>query len=260
MSELLILEKAADHTMKLTLDRPDAANALSKQLLYELNEVLWELERNKDIRALIVTGSGEKAFCAGADLKERKGMTEEQVVETVSLIGDTIKRLERMPFPTIAAINGVAFGGGLEMALACDIRVCADTSKMGLTETSLGIIPGAGGTQRLAKLIGIGKAKELIFSARPVASQEALEIGLVEYMYESNVLQEKSLSLAKRIAGNAPIALRQAKKAIHNGFQTDIETGLQIEKLCYQATIPTKDRLEGLQAFKEKRKPIYRGE
>nr|WP_239534113.1 enoyl-CoA hydratase [Thalassobacillus pellis] len=246
--------------MKLTLDRPDAANALSKQLLYELNEVLWELERNKDIRALIVTGSGEKAFCAGADLKERKGMTEEQVVETVSLIGDTIKRLERMPFPTIAAINGVAFGGGLEMALACDIRVCADTSKMGLTETSLGIIPGAGGTQRLAKLIGIGKAKELIFSARPVASQEALEIGLVEYMYESNVLQEKSLSLAKRIAGNAPIALRQAKKAIHNGFQTDIETGLQIEKLCYQATIPTKDRLEGLQAFKEKRKPIYRGE
>ncbi|MFG6120779.1 enoyl-CoA hydratase [Thalassobacillus sp. B23F22_16] len=260
MWELVKLEEPADHVKRLTLNRPDAANALSKQLLYEINEALAEVEKHKNTRCLLITASGGKAFCAGADLKERAGMTEQEVVDTVTLIGDTIHRVERLDIPTIAVINGVAFGGGLELALACDLRLSSNSAKMGLTETSLGIIPGAGGTQRLSRLIGLGKAKELIFTAKPITCETARAIGLVEYAYDPSILQGEALAMAERIANNAPIALRQAKKAIHEGFQTDIETGLQIEKKCYQTTIPTKDRLEGLQAFKEKRKPIYRGE
>ncbi|MFG6114979.1 enoyl-CoA hydratase [Halobacillus sp. MO56] len=260
MLELVKLEEPAEHVKKLTLNRPEAANALSKQLLAEINEALGEVEKNKNTRCLIITGSGGKAFCAGADLKERRGMTEQEVVETVTLIGDTIHRVEQIEIPTIAVLNGVAFGGGLELALACDLRLSSNAAKMGLTETSLGIIPGAGGTQRLSRLVGLGKAKELIFTAKPITCETARSIGLIEYAYDQTIVHEEALALAERIANNAPIALRQAKKAIHQGFQTDIETGLQVEKMCYQTTIPTKDRLEGLQAFKEKRKPIYRGE
>ena len=160
----------------------------------------------------------------------------------------------------ICALNGSAFGGGLELALACDIRVAADTAQLGLTETSLGIIPGAGGTQRLPRLIGKGKAKELIFTAKRITAKEAEQIGLVEYVVPREQLMEKAMEIAEQIVVNAPIAVMQAKIAINRGLDVDLATGLRIEQMAYDITIPTKDRLEGLQAFKEKRKPVYKGE
>ncbi|WP_065411412.1 enoyl-CoA hydratase [Pseudobacillus wudalianchiensis] len=243
----------------LTLNRPEAANALSRQLLYDLHDVLHQLKHDPEVRVVIVTGTGEKAFCAGADLKERRGMNEAEVRQIVSLIGSTMSEVEALPQPVIAAINGVAFGGGLELALACDIRIASSQAKVGLTETSLAIIPGAGGTQRLPRLIGTGKAKELIFTARKITAHQAEQIGLVEHIADPENLLETAIHLAKEIAVNAPLALSQAKTAINQGMQTDIATGLQIEKLAYNTLIPTEDRLEGLRAFAEKRPPAYRG-
>ncbi len=244
----------------IVLDQPQKSNALSIDLLKELQQTLHLFRENPSVHCIIFTGSGDKAFCAGADLKERLNMTQTQVGEAVRLIKETISMIDQMPQPTIASINGAAFGGGLELALACDIRVASHQAKMGLTETSLGIIPGAGGTQRLPRLIGISKAKELIFTARRIDAVEALQIGLVNHIAKLEELETMSLSIASKIADNAPVAVREAKKAINRGMETDLVHGLQIEEMSYQVTIPTKDRLEGLKAFKEKRKPVYTGE
>ncbi|WP_404452748.1 enoyl-CoA hydratase [Virgibacillus necropolis] len=260
MSELINFNKLDDHIALLTLNRSDAANAMSKALLDELNKYIVEIEQDSSIRCTIITGDGEKAFCAGADLKERKGMTEDQVIQAVRYIGASVSNVAKMKMPVIAAINGVAFGGGLELALACDIRIAVNTTKLGLTETSLAIIPGAGGTQRLTRLIGLGQAKRLIFTGKPVSTDEAINIGLVEQLTDQENLLNDAIEVANQIAKNGPIALKQAKTAIDKGIQADIETGLSIEHLCYKETIPTDDRLEGLKAFKEKRKPIYKGE
>ncbi|MCA0983140.1 enoyl-CoA hydratase [Halobacillus yeomjeoni] len=260
MSELVTLEEIEDHVMLLTLNRPDAANALSHDLLDAITDKVDEIQRSQDIRVVLITGSGNKAFCAGADLKERAGMSDEEVVSTVKKIGDTIRKIEELPMPTIAVMNGVAFGGGLELALACDLRMMSTSTKVGLTETSLAIIPGAGGTQRLSRLIGLGKAKAMIYSARPVEAEHAYNIGLVEYIYEPQFIHQEARDFACSIARNGPVALRQAKKAISQGYETDLVKGLEIEHECYKETIPTKDRMEGLTAFKEKRKPVYKGE
>lgn len=244
---------------ELILNRPQAANAMSTDLLDDLNEAVRGINENDQLRSVVVIGSGNKAFCAGADLKERKNMTPQQVVETVKYIGETLTNVENIRVPVIAAINGAAFGGGLELALACDIRLAAKEAKMGLTETSLAIIPGAGGTQRLPRLIGIGKAKQLIFTAKPIDAKTALEIGLVEDITDGEQLRNKVLELAAAIAANGPVALKQAKSAINRGTQTTLMEGLTIEHDCYKKTIPTSDRLEGLLAFQEKRKPVYTG-
>jgi enoyl-CoA hydratase/carnithine racemase len=260
MTQLIDYEKRNDHIGLITLNRPEAANAMSKSLLEGLREAVHEIANDPSVYCAIITGAGAKAFCAGADLKERKDMSEAQVIDTVKYIGETVSLVENMKIPVIAALNGVAFGGGLELALACDIRIAGKNVKMGLTETSLAIIPGAGGTQRLPRLIGLGQAKRLIYTAAPVTAEEALSIGLVEGIAENEPVLETALQMAKKIAGNGPIALKQAKTAINNGMQTDVSTGLNIEHLAYKETIPTKDRLEGLQAFREKRKPTYKGE
>jgi len=244
----------------LTLDRPEVFNCLNVETLEQLREHVARIAHDREIRVVIVTGAGEKAFCAGADLKERRTMTEQQVQRFIRLIRDTFTELEKLPKPVIAAINGAAFGGGTELALACDLRVMSETAQMGLTETSLGIIPGAGGTQRLPRLIGKGKAKELIFTARRIPAAEALQIGLVNKIVPADQVMEAALALAGEIAANAPIALAQAKFAVDTGLEVDLASGLAIESNAYQITIPTKDRLEGLEAFKEKRKPVYRGE
>lgn len=244
----------------IVLNQPHKSNALSVELLKELQQTLQLFKVNPSIRCIIITGSGEKAFCAGADLKERLHMNQKQVGEAVRLIKETISIIEKMPQPTIASINGAAFGGGLELALACDIRVASYHARMGLTETSLGIIPGAGGTQRLPRLIGISKAKELIYTARRIDAGEALLIGLINQIAELEDLETVSFTIARQIAANAPIAVMEAKKAIDRGIETDLIHGLQIEEWSYQVTIPTKDRLEGLKAFSEKRKPVYTGE
>ncbi|MFM1650484.1 enoyl-CoA hydratase [Brevibacillus sp. B_LB10_24] len=244
----------------LTIERPEVHNCLNLETVQMLRQQVSQLSADRDVRVVIVTGAGDKAFCAGADLKERRTMSESQVRVFIRAIRDAFSELERLPQPVIAAINGAAFGGGTELALACDLRVMSETAQMGLTETSLGIIPGAGGTQRLPRLVGKGKAKELIFTARRITAREALAIGLVNRVVPAGQVLSAALTLAKEIAMNAPIALEQAKYAIDYGMETDLATGLAIESSAYQVTIPTKDRLEGLAAFQEKRKPVYRGE
>lgn len=243
----------------ITLSRPEAANAMSVQLLQELSTTLDNINGDPAVRVVLLTGAGEKAFCAGADLKERKGMPDRQVKQIVQLIGATVAKVEALAQPVIAVLNGVAFGGGLELALACDLRLAAAHAKIGLTETSLGIIPGAGGTQRLPRLIGIGKAKELIYTARRLNAEEARSYGIVEYVHEAHEVLEKAQQLALEMAKNAPLSLVQAKIAMNQGVEVDLATGLKIESLAYNALIPTEDRLEGLLAFQEKRTPQYVG-
>ena len=203
-------------------------------------------------------------FCAGADLKERAKMQQEEVGPFVSRTRKLFDELARLPVPVIAAMDGVALGGGLEMALACDIRIASSSAKIGLVETKLAIIPGAGGTQRLTKLIGVSRAKELIYAARILDGDEALNFGIVNYSEKQNdqgdAAYKKALQMAADIVRNGPIAIQMAKCAIDSGSDVDIQTGLKIEELCYSRLIPTKDRLEGLNAFKEKRLPKYIGE
>ena len=244
----------------LTIDRPHVHNCLNFAALCSLRERVAQLALDRGTRVVVVTGSGEKAFCAGADLKERRGMEPQQVEAYIRMIRETFSELERLPKPVIAAVNGLALGGGTELALACDLRVMSETAQMGLTETSLGIIPGAGGTQRLPRLVGKGLAKELIFTARRVLPDEALRIGLVNRVVPAERLMTDSLELARQIAEQAPLALAQAKVAIDCGSEVELGTGLMMESQAYQLLIPTKDRLEGLAAFQEKRKPVYRGE
>lgn len=253
------VEKRSDGIAIVTLNRPDAANALSKEMLSDLSQIMDDLKYNQEIRVVILTGAGEKVFCAGADLKERKDMTEKEVKQAVQSIGVIINKVGGLPQPVIAVLNGVAFGGGLELALACDLRIAATEAKVGLTETSLGIIPGAGGTQRLPRLIGLGKAKELIYSAKRLTAEEAEAIGILEYVVPREELLEKALDVAKSMAKNAPLALIQAKIAINNGVEVDLATGLKIEELAYNELIQTEDRVEGLKAFAEKRTPKYKG-
>src|SRR5699024_1732329 len=259
MEEPILFELQDKHIGVISLNRPEVMNSFSMSLLEEWNRILDELEARQDIRVVIITANGQKAFSAGADLKERKQMTDAQVTSTVALISKTIQRIAELPVPVIAAMNGAAIGGGMELALACDIRIAAENSKMGLTETSLAIIPGAGGTQRLARLIGSGQAKRLIFTAQLVGTEEAKRLGIVEETAKSENLFNKAMEMAGNIAENGPIAIRRAKQAINDGIETDIHTGLSIENLCYQETIQTKDREEGLQAFRDKRKPNYQG-
>ncbi|KAF6123190.1 AU RNA binding methylglutaconyl-CoA hydratase [Phyllostomus discolor] len=200
----------------------------------------------------------------GADLKERVKMNSSEVGPFVSKIRAVINEIANLPVPTIAAIDGLALGGGLELALACDIRVAASSAKMGLVETKLAIIPGGGGTQRLPRAIGMSLAKELIFSARVLDGQEAKAVGLISHVLEQNqegdAAYRKALDLAREFLPQGPVAMRVAKLAINQGMEVDLVTGLAIEEACYAQTIPTKDRLEGLLAFKEKRSPRYKGE
>jgi len=256
---LVTYENINEHIGKITLNRPSVANALSISLLHELNNVIDTINQDEQVRSVIITGSGEKAFCAGADLIERKEMSECDVIRTVQLIGQTIGRVESIAVPVIAALNGVAFGGGLELALACDIRIASQDVKIGLTETALAIIPGAGGTQRLPRLIGIGPAKRLIYTAKPINATKAYELGIFEEVVSRDSLLSTAIDIAKQIALNGPVALKQAKIAINKGMEVDLQTGLEIEHLCYKATIHTDDRLEGLRAFSEKRNPQYEG-
>lgn len=259
MKTPVLLEVIDEHIAVVTLHRPEAANAMSLALLDELNKIIKQVNLDGKIRVVIITADGDKAFCAGADLKERKGMTENQVIEAVTYIGHTINNVEAITVPVIAAINGVAFGGGLELTLACDIRIAAEDTRVGLTETSLAIIPGAGGTQRLPRLIGLGQAKRLIFTAKPITTKEALVISLVEQIVPRELLFQTALEMAQSIAENGPISVKLAKQAINNGIQLTLSEGIKLEHTYYQETIPTKDRLEGLQAFSEKRKPVYQG-
>jgi len=258
MEELVQVE-INDHVATLTLNRPEAMNSFNVALVRALGERLGELRFDNSVRVVIVTGNGDKAFSAGADLKERAAMTPEQVKAFIFNIRRLMDDVELFPRPVIAAVNGVALGGGTELALASDIRLASETATMGLTETRLAIIPGAGGTQRLPRLVGKGIAKELIFTGRRIDAQEALRIGLVNAVYPPAELLGAARRLADEIGQSGPIAVEQAKYAINRGLETDMQTGLAIESNAYWLCIPTEDRLEGLAAFREKRKPVYKG-
>jgi enoyl-CoA hydratase len=254
-----ILLEIKQHLAIVTINRKEAMNAFNYDTLASLESVVESLRINSDIRAVIFTGAGEKAFSVGADLKERKTLTEEQVRRNVYKIGEVFQAVSTLPQPTIAAMNGYAFGGGMELALACDFRIAVNGTSMGLTETGLAIIPGAGGTQRLPRLIGESKALELILTAKRLSAEEAVEIGLVTKSVTKERFWEEVNSFAEKILANGPIALQQAKFAVKNGMNTDLQTGLQIERKAYELTIPTEDRVEALLAFGEKRKPEFKG-
>lgn len=260
LDESNILAEKKDSILIVTLNRPRYMNALNLETLREGKKILTDIYFDPDIRVVIITGAGDKAFCAGADLKERETMSEAQVRYYIKTIKDTLMDIENLSKPVICAINGVALGGGTELALACDIRIASPNATLGLTEVTLGIIPAGGGTQRLPRIVGIAKAKELIFTGKRISAQEALDIGLVNKIAQEGKLMDEALELAGTIAKNAPFAVQQAKFAINRGFEIDSYSGLALESKAYEVCIPTKDRIEALKAFKEKRKPLFKGE
>ena len=245
----------------ITLDRAEVRNALSFDTLGRMAEIVEDIRGNADVRVVVVTAAGDQAFSAGADLKERAGFDEAKTIAFVKRIGDVFTAIASLPQPTIAALNGVAFGGGLELALACDMRVAADGVSMGLTETSLAIIPGAGGTQRLPAVVGVAKAKELILASKRVDTAEALAIGLVNRVVPAANLVAAVEELAGAIAGNGPLAVRAAKEAIDLvGSGESMDANLLRERELYlERVLPSSDRLEALAAFRDKRKPNVTG-
>ncbi len=255
----LVLARRDGDVVTLTIHRPEVLNCLSFPTLKRLRTLFFELSTDLSVRAIVLTGAGDRAFCAGADLKERKSMPLDRVPLFVANIRRTMDDLEALPQPTIGAVNGVAFGGGTELLLACDLRIAAPHAELGLTETSLAIIPGAGGTQRLPRLIGKARAKDLILTARRIDASEAERIGLVNRIAPKGELANSALELARQIASNGPIAVRAAKRAIDEGSEQPLERGLETEARCYELVIPTEDRREALAAFAEKRKPQFRG-
>jgi enoyl-CoA hydratase/carnithine racemase len=243
-----------------TIDRPDRLNALSRDLLLAFGRLAREAVTNPSIRAIVVTGAGDKAFCAGADLKERQGMSENDIRRQVELYRSELGPLDRSPKPVVAALNGVAFGGGLELALVCDLRVAAAHAKLALPETTLGIIPGAGGTQRLPRVVGEARAKEMILLGRRLDAMEALAWGLVNRVTpEGKNVVDDAVEWIAPIADGAPIAQAAALEAIDRSFDSTLELGLELEKVSYDKTLVSEDRREALAAFAEKRKPVFRG-
>lgn len=243
----------------VTINREEALNCFNYQTLHELKQVTDSISLDPDVRVVIFTGAGNKSFSAGADLKERKTLNETEVRRNVKAIGDVFKSIASLPQPTIAAVNGYALGGGFELMIACDFSIAVEGVIMGLTETSWAIIPGAGGTQRLPRLVGEMKAKELIFTARKFTSEEGVAMGIVLKVVKKENLLVSCEQLAYDMMKNGPIAIKQAKYAITQGMNTDLQTGLAIESKAYELTVPTEDRIEALQAFSEKRSPIFIG-
>lgn len=252
--------KVQNHIGTIKINRPEVLNCFDYETLTLLGEIVDKIHIDKEVHVVIFTGAGEKAFSAGADLKERKTLNDQQVRRNVKKIRDVFSAIAALPQPTIAAINGYALGGGLELALACDFRIAVSSTKIGLPETSMAIIPGAGGTQRLPRLIGEAKALELILTAKKLTTDEALQYGILTKVVHHEKLMGTCEELAQQILANGPIAVQQAKYAIKNGMNADLQTGLEMESKAYELTIPTKDRVEALNAFNEKRKPEFKGE
>jgi enoyl-CoA hydratase/carnithine racemase len=234
-------------------------NAINTQTGRDLLHVFTSVVQNSAVRAIILTGNGEKAFSAGGDLKERHGMTNDAWLNQHALFEDMGFRIVECPKPVIAAVNGVAFGGGCEMALCCDFIYAASTARFALTEVSLGIMPGGGGTQNLPRAVGLRRAKELILSARPFSAQEAEQWGMVNRVLAPAELMPAAISTAAAIAANAPLSVLQAKKSMSHGAHLDVRTAMQLEIEAYNRLVFTEDRLEGVRAFNEKRKPKFNG-
>ena len=237
----------------LTINRPKALNALNSAVLDELNAALDAIDLN-EVRALIITGAGEKSFVAGADIGEMSTLTKAEGEAFGKKGNDVFRKIETLPIPVIAAVNGFALGGGCEISLACDIRICSENAVFGQPEVGLGITPGFGGTQRLARAVGVGMAKQMIYTARNIKAPEALRIGLVNAVYPIEELMVAAKKMASMIASNAPIAVRNCKKAINDGLQTDIESGVAIEEKLFGDCLETEDQRYGMAFFLDRNK------
>ena len=258
--DTLLISEPAPHVRQITLNRPEVANAFNTQMAWDLTHAFEDLAMAAgDTRCAILTGAGERAFCAGGDLKERLGMSNEAWASQHLVYERMARAVIHCPTPVIAAVNGAAFGGGCELAAACDFVYAAEGAKFAQTEVKIGIIPGAGGTQTLARAVGERRAKELILSARPFTAEAAAEWGLVNAVHPLADLLPAAVETAKAIAANAPVAVRQAKQAISKGLGMGLADGLSFEIEAYSRTFPTEDRREGVAAFNERRPAEFKG-
>ncbi|MFF6984836.1 enoyl-CoA hydratase-related protein [Streptomyces sp. NPDC010273] len=255
-----VLVRRHGYVAELVLDRPKAMNAVSTAMAGSIAEACAALAADRDVRVTVVTSSHERAFCVGADLKERNSLTDAELVRQRPLARAAYTGVLELPMPTIAAVHGFALGGGFELALSCDLIVADSTAVVGLPEVSVGVIPGGGGTQLLPRRVGAARAAELIFTARRLPAPEAAELGLVDVLVETAQDREEALALATRIAANSPIGLRAAKRALRLGHGLDLRAGLEIEDAAWRSVAFSGDRAEGVAAFNEKRKPEWPGE
>jgi enoyl-CoA hydratase len=258
--ETIRSEDRGDGLVLLTLNRPEVANALNTQMGRDLFAFFDAVNAAPaQARCIVLTGAGDRAFCAGGDLKERSGMTDEQWQDQHHLFERMVRALIACPVPVIGAVNGAAYAGGCELALCCDFIYAVETARFALTEVTLGIMPGAGGTQNLPRAVGERRAKEIILTGRPFAAPDAYQWGMVNRLCAPGKVVEEALETARRIADNAPISVRQAKHAIHVGLQMDLASGMMLEIEAYNRMVPTADRREGIASFNEKRKPRFEG-
>lgn len=258
--ETIALERASPRVLVVRLNRPAVANALNTQMGRDLLACWTALtEDARDVRAVILTGAGDRIFCAGGDLKERNGMTDEAWQRQHEIFERAYWALMDCPIPVIAAVNGHAYAGGLEMVLACDFAYGSSAARFALTEVTIGIMPGAGGTQNLPRAVGERRAKEIILTGKPFSAEQACEWGILNRVCEPGELMAAALETAEAIAGNAPLSVRQAKKSIHYGGQMDVRTAFRFEIEAYNRLVGTEDRLEGVRSFNEKRKPDFKG-
>ena len=258
--ETLLLDSPMEGLLRIQLNRPQVSNAMNTQMGHELIDVFGLVEADPTLyRCVMVTGAGGKVFCGGADLKERDGMTDDQFNTQHYLFERMMRAIYDCPVPAIACVNGPAVAGGLEIALGCDFILASERARCGFTEVSRGIMPGGGGTQHLPRAIGVRMAKELMFSGEIIDAREAERIGIYNHVYRDEELESRTFSLIARILGNAPVSVRQVKKAIEFGAQMDLRTGLFFEVEAYSRLVATQDRMEGIRAFNEKRPPKFKG-
>lgn len=258
--ETLQIEDGEHGVMTVTLNRPDRLNAMNTQMMRELRELFTDLYVHADrARCVIVTGAGERGFCPGADLKERDGMTDEVWRSQHALVEQIARAMIQAPMPVIAAVNGVAMGGGAEIALCCDFIYAADHARFAFPEVTRGIMPGMMGPQNMPRAVGVRRAKEVVLTGLPFSAQEAADWGMVNRVLPLAELMPAALETARTIAQNAPIGVRSAKAALDKAVELDRATGYDFEIVAYNATVSTEDRLEGVRAFNEKRKPVFKG-
>lgn len=253
------VEDQPHDVLLVVLDRPEVANAFDTRTALELCELFERLEAEQRYRCVVVTGAGDQAFCAGADLKERNSLSDDQWRSQHQVFERMFRGVRDCPIPVVAAVNGAAYAGGLELVLHCDFAYASTAAKFALTEVALGIMPGGGGTQTLPRVAGERRAKELILSARPFSAEEALAWGVVNRLCEPGKVVQEALRVAERMASLAPLSLRQAKHAIRQGLHRDLASAMEIEIEAYNRLVGTEDRREGLRAFNEKRAPKFEG-
>jgi enoyl-CoA hydratase/carnithine racemase len=256
----LKIERPQDHTTLVTLNRPEVVNAMNTQMGIDLLAAFDGFNATPAAqRCIVITGAGPRAFCAGGDLKERNGMTDQQWQDQHLIFERAIRAMIQCPVPVIAAVNGAAYAGGMEIALCADFIYAAEHARFALTEVTLGIMPGAGGTQNLPRAVGARRAKEILLTGRPISVQQAFEWGMVNRICKAETLMTEVLETAAAIAANAPISTRQIKHSVNHGLNMDLASGMMFEIEAYNRMVPTEDRREGIRAFNEKRKPVFQG-